>query len=103
MEISEFRQVLCSFLENSGMSKNELAKKSKVSQSQISNWSSGGGVRFTKNASRVLKKIDELDPTRGKQLSPELEGALVSLLNGERDREQAIKKVLFSLRDVFTT
>jgi transcriptional regulator with XRE-family HTH domain len=55
MQIQEFRKRLNGFFNDSGMSKNALAKVTKISQSQVSNLANGKSKRWTKNT----KKIDD--------------------------------------------
>ena len=58
MKFTEFKSTLKQFLSNSGMSQNELAIKAQVPQSQMCNWANGKGVRYTKNAKKVIDAIE---------------------------------------------
>ena len=55
MNLLYFKKQLNTFLTNTGISKNALAKTVNISQSQISNWSNYGLKRWTKNS----KKLDD--------------------------------------------
>ncbi|SMN17152.1 hypothetical protein CRYPA_948 [uncultured Candidatus Thioglobus sp.] len=59
MQESDFKNRLNQFLFDSGMSKNSLAKKLKISQSQVSNWSNVGVKRWTKNTKIINDFMDE--------------------------------------------
>ena len=63
MHINKFKILLNEFLNETGMSKNLLAAKSGVPQSQVSDWSNGKGVRFTRNSKKV-----NLFPIKGQVL-----------------------------------
>jgi hypothetical protein len=57
-----FKKQLNTFLTNTGISKNALAKTVNISQSQISNWSNYGLKRWTKNSKRLddyIKKYNQ--------------------------------------------
>ncbi len=53
MNLLYFKKQLNTFLTNTGISKNALAKTVNISQSQISNWSNYGLKRWTKNSKRL--------------------------------------------------
>jgi hypothetical protein len=52
MNLLYFKKQLNTFLTNTGISKNALAKTVNISQSQISNWSNYGLKRWTKNSNQ---------------------------------------------------
>ena len=62
MNLLYFKKQLNTFLTNTGISKNALAKTVNISQSQISNWSNYGLKRWTKNSKRLddyIKKYNQ--------------------------------------------
>lgn len=103
MEIDEFRAILTSFLSETGMSKRQVALEAKVPQSQVSNWSNGGGVRVTPNSMRVLNVIESYRDKKHPRLPRDIETAVQALLNGESRRTEAVERVLISLQGVFST
>ena len=62
MNLLYFKKQLNTFLTNTGISKNALAKTVNISQSQISNWSNYGLKRWTKNSKRLDDYIKKIQP-----------------------------------------
>ncbi|RUO46211.1 hypothetical protein [Pseudidiomarina donghaiensis] len=80
------------------MSKNALAKKAGVPQSQVSNWSRGIGKRFTENAKKVVETMDELSQGQyQKPIPEEIESAVRVAWNGDPKRAKLICDVLNTL------
>jgi len=101
MHINKFKIVLNEFLNETGMSKNQLAAKSGVPQSQVSDWSNGKGVRFTRNSKKVLEFIEIYRKSPNQKIPEDIETAIRKLLNGDKNRVKALENMLNSLKDAF--
>lgn len=100
MTITDFQNTLNLFLEEYGMSKNELARRTNVPQSQISDWSNGKGKRFTMNAKRVVDFIVNYRKSPKQPLPENIENAVRNLMDGSNERNKAIEEILVSLTRV---
>ena len=97
MNFYKFHQELQSFLNDTGMSRNALAKKAGVPQSQVSNWSHGKGKRFTENSLKVMSVINEYRNTQQPPLPKEIEEAVRRAWDGDSSRIGLICDVLHAL------
>lgn len=102
MQIDDFRKTLIEFLDETGMSKNQLASSAGVSQSQISDWSNGKGKRFTEKSKKVVNFIEDYRNSSNQRIPENIESAVRTLLNGDKSRTDALENILNSLRGAFT-
>lgn len=97
MTIDEFRAELKAFLTDSGMSKNALALKAGVAQSQVSDWSNGKGARYTVNARKVMMAIENHRMQGGTSIPEEIETAVRQAWGNNPHRKDLICDVLRAL------
>ena len=101
MQIDEFRKKLNEFLDETGMSKNQLASNAGVSQSQISDWSNGKGKRFTQKSMKVIYFIEDYRSSSDQKIPKSIEAAVRILLKGDNSKVEALENILKSLKGLF--
>lgn len=97
MNIIEFRKELIEYLDETGVSQNELSKNAKVPQSQISAWVNGGGKRVGKNSRRVLVVIEKYRKYGDSPIPSNVEAAVREFCGGSQERSDILVQMIKSL------
>lgn len=99
MPIQKFENRLNKFLNDSGMSKNALAKTLKISQSQVSNLSNGKAKRWTKNTKKIDDFIREYHQSNTK-IPPKIEQIIKQILTKNHQNETQILSILEAINSL---
>ena len=94
MQISTFHKELKSFIGQTGMSVNKLARGAQVPQSQVWGWAKGKGVRYTENADKVMSFIKSYRKANKKPIPKNIEDAIQDVLLANPDKEQLVCDVI---------
>ncbi len=102
-EFKEFINRLKRFLSESGISQNALSKRAGVPQSQVCNWASGKGMRYTKNAKKVISYIENYRKEKSSEFEilPELRQTIELITHGDHKREEILTDIIKSLQPAF--
>lgn len=96
MSLSTLVSEIESFVDDTGMSINQLSKLAGVPQSQLSDWvNKKRGVRYTRNARRVHEVILNY---RKKDIPNNIKSAIHDVWDGNNANADAIANVIYSLK-----
>ncbi len=94
MLISDFHKELKYFIDESGMSVNNLAGKANVPQSQVWGWFNEKGVRYTENAKKVMSVIKSYRSEGKRPIPKNIEDAIQDILISNPEKELLICEVI---------
>lgn len=98
MYISIFQAELRDFLASSGKSQSELSKVTGVSQSQISSWVNGQGKRFSKNAHKVRRIIQNYRKSSETEIPTNVANAVREFCGGSKEKSEVLTRLIQSLQ-----
>lgn len=98
MDVATFRGILNSFLDETGMSQNELSKLSNVPQSQVSDWANGKGKRVGKNSMKIIRVIENYRKSELNPIPSDVEAAVREFCGGSRERSEILTQMIRSLQ-----
>lgn len=101
MHLKDFILVLKNFLTESGLSMNELGRKTGVPQSQISRWNNGQGKRFTKNSKKILDYIKKHNQSMEYEVPDDILKLINEMTYGDRERQKKLQNILINLSEIW--
>ncbi|WP_085901609.1 helix-turn-helix domain-containing protein [Kiloniella majae] len=98
MNISVFQKKLIEYLDETGLSQNELSKETGVPQSQISNWVSGNGKRVSKNAIKIMRHIENYRKSEEAPIPNNVATAIRNFCGSSREKSEILAQIIQTLQ-----
>ncbi|MCC2605620.1 helix-turn-helix domain-containing protein [Planctobacterium marinum] len=100
LSFTQFSENLNDFLLNSGISQNQISRDLGLSQSQISDWKNGKGVRLSKNAKMVSEYIETYRNSNNKQLPRSLQNTIHNFCRGSKEKYEKLERIIQALNEI---
>lgn len=98
MKIAVFRTELIEYLDETGISQNELSKKASVPQSQISSWVNGSGKRVGKNSMKVMRLIESYRKSDEAPIPSNVAIAVREFCGSSKERSEILTRMIQSIQ-----
>ena len=98
MDIATFRKELIEYIDEAGVSQNELSKSAGVPQSQISSWVNGQGKRAGKNSMKVKRVIENYRKSDEAPIPCGVATAVREFCGGSKERSEILTHMIQSLQ-----
>lgn len=98
MNIAILRKEIIDYMNETGISQNELSKMAGVPQSQISSWVNGQGKRVGKNSIKVKRVIENYRKSDDAPIPDNVANAVRDFCGGNKQRSEILAQMIQSLQ-----